>query len=223
MYLAAVTDEDERKGAANEYAAAMSDWHDFENTVSQMYGVNMNILESEFDREQKEYYMLSSRWTELPADAVLTEPAQLKHFDMMTCTLDDAKGIEAAPFDFDIANSRPISGLSGWFTADFCSRTDVGGVEAPRLDAPSHLSTGPENGYTHWGQQTFYFPNSIPVLGDETVRLRGSLGMMRTKENARLYNCRIQYSSSRRKSTEDRDNGKILMESAMVDQVYQIP
>ena len=59
MYLAAVTDEDERKGAANEYAAAMSDWHDFENTVSQMYGVNMNILESEFDREQKEYYMLS--------------------------------------------------------------------------------------------------------------------------------------------------------------------
>lgn len=223
MYLAAVTDEDERKAASNEYAAAMSDWNDFENTVSQMYGVNMNVLESDFDREQMEYYIWSSRWTELPPDAVLAEPAQIRHYDMITCTLEDARGIDDAPFDFDVSNSRPISGLAGWFTADFTSRTDAGGVEAPLLLAPSHLSTGPENGYTHWGQQTFYFPNSMPVLQGETVRLRGSIGMMRTKENARLYNCRLRYRSSRRRSTEDRETGHILMESAEVDQVYQIP
>jgi type I protein arginine methyltransferase len=43
-----------------------------------------------------------------------------------------------------------ISGFAGWFTADF-----KGTAETP-LPAPLTLSTGPENGYTHWGQQVFY-------------------------------------------------------------------
>lgn len=228
MYVAPVADEDERKACANEYASTMSDWHDFEQTTSQMYGVNMSVLEPDYDREQKEYYMLSSRWTELPFEAVLAEPKEIKYLDMATCTLADARGIGPgeATFDFDIIGAEfqgPISALAGWFTSDFKSRTDSAADGAPRITAPSFLSTGPENGYTHWGQQTFYFLNSVPIMKDETVRLTGSLEMMRTKENSRLYNCRICYTCSRRKSKEDRDTGRILVKSAPVDQVYQIP
>lgn len=233
MYVAPVTDEDERKANNSEYAAAMSDWHDFEQTTSQVYGVDMSVLTGEYDREQKEYYMMSSRWTELRPEAVLAEPAAIKHFDMMTCTIEDSRGIgpgEAA-FDFDICGgsdhnnntSGPISGLAGWFTADFRSRTDAAGAAAPKLQHPAFLSTGPDNGYTHWGQQTFYFPSSVPVLKGESVRLQGELELMRTKENLRLYNSRISYQTSRRRSEEDKETGQILHKSDKIDQVYQIP
>merc|ERR1712222_313026 len=103
----------------------------------------------------------------------------------------DARGIEADAldntFDFEVNGndySGPISGISGWFTADFRSRTDDVGVKyAPKIQNPSYLNTGPENGYTHWGQQTFYFLSSIPLLNDEITRLSGSIEMQRTKEN----------------------------------------
>jgi type I protein arginine methyltransferase len=209
--------------------SAMSDWQDFQDTTHQVYGVDMGILANEFDREQKEYYLLSSRWTELPSEAVLAEPAMVKHLDMITCTLQDARGITAddarSYFDFDVDGSHvsgPISGVTGWFTADFRSRSDAGGSEAPKLSHPSFLSTGPENGYTHWGQQSFYFSSGLPLFKGEITRLWGSIEMMRTKENARLYNCRISYQTSRRRSEEAKD-GQLLMKSHTTTQVYQIP
>jgi protein arginine N-methyltransferase 1 len=230
MYIAPVTDEDERKANNNEYASAMADWNDFEQTTSQVYGVDMSVLEADYDREQKDYYLWSSRWSELRPEVVLAEPKEIKYLDMVTCTIADARGISAgeqlAAFDFDVAGDEafgPISGIAGWFTADFRSRTDAAGSNAPKLSHPAFLSTGPEAGYTHWGQQTFYFPSSIPLLRGEMVRLQGNLELSRTKENSRLYNCRISYTASRRKSIEDRETGQVLMKSPPNEQVYQIP
>jgi protein arginine N-methyltransferase 1 len=239
MYLAPVSDEEERKAACNEYASAMSDWQDFQQTTNTVYGVNMSVLEQDFDREQKEYYLLSSRWTELHAEAILADPQIIKEYDMMTCTLEDARGVlesdrnnksggPSASFDFDINGdecARPVSGFSGWFTADFKSRTDAGATpETPRLQHPAFLSTGPENGYTHWGQQTFYLVHSaIPTLKGEITRLVGNLEMTRTKRNSRLYNCRITYNCSRRRIDEDKETGAVLMKSGDICNVYQIP
>jgi type I protein arginine methyltransferase len=223
MYVAPVSDENERKGAANDYAAAMADWHDFEQTVQNVYGVDMSCLERDFDREQKDYYIWSSRWTELPQEAVLAEPAVVKRLDMSICTLQDARGIDSSPFEFEILGDEvagPISGLAGWFTSDFMSRTDAeGAVQAPKLHHPAHLSTGPENGYTHWGQQTFYFLNATPMLKGEVVSMTGSLSMMRTQENSRLYNCKIAHQTSRRRVQDEEP----LMKSSLHEQVYQIP
>mmetsp|Transcript_1428 Transcript_1428/g.1944 ORF Transcript_1428/g.1944 Transcript_1428/m.1944 type:complete len:429 (+) Transcript_1428:130-1416(+) len=230
MYVAPVVDEDERKTNNNEYASAMSDWHDFQQTTNTVYGVDMTCLEKGFDKEQKDYYMLSSRWTELRTDAMLAEPKVIQEYDMMTCTVDDARGIEAddpmGTFDFEINGTRqsgPVSGLAGWFTADFKTRTDsLMTVDTPPMSHPAFLSTGPENGYTHWGQQTFYFLSSIPLLKGETTQLTGRLEMMRTKENSRLYNCRIAYTASRRREEEEKE-GALLMKSGPFSQIYQIP
>jgi protein arginine N-methyltransferase 1 len=228
MYIAPVQDEEERRTGANEYSGSMSDWSDFAATTKQTYGVDMNILQPDFNREQKEYFLWSSRWCELQPEAVLAEPKAIKYLDMMTCTLQDSRGIGADEpmhtFDFTIDGSKergPVSALAGWFTADFKSRTDEAGADAPKLSHPSFLSTGPENGYTHWGQQTFYFGSSLPLLQGETTNIQGSLEMMRTKENARLYNCKINYQSSRKK-TDDKD-GPVLMKSDMIEQIYQMP
>lgn len=228
MYIAPVQDEEERRAGCNEYAAAMTDWNDFSETTKQVYGVDMEILQPDFDREQKDYYMWSSRWRELQPENVLAEPKAIKYLDMMNCTLQDSRGIgpddSLSTFDFNIDGSReqgPISAIAGWFTADFKSRTDPAGSLAPKLSHPSFLSTGPENGYTHWGQQVFYFASSLPLLHGETTNLKGSIEMTRTKENARLYNCKIKYSSSRKKT--DEADAPILIRSAVTEQVYQIP
>ncbi len=61
MLLAPITDEDDRRALHMDYAAAMEDWKEFAETTQTMYGVDMSVLEKDFDCEQKEYYLLSSR------------------------------------------------------------------------------------------------------------------------------------------------------------------
>ena len=234
MYLAPITNEGDRRAGASEYAGAMGDWAEFVESTSGTYGVDMSVLESEFDREQREYYMLSSRWCELQPDQVLTtHPKEIKRLDMFTCTLEDAKGLSmeedgySGDFDFDleadkIPSNSPVSGFAGWFTVDFKSRTDDVGVRhAPRVPNPAHLSTAPEEGYTHWGQQAFHLPSAIPLISGETTNLRGTLQMTRTAENLRLYNCMIRYKGSRRKTGTGEDEN--FMTGKEVEAVYQIP
>ena len=228
MYIAPVQDDEERRAGNNEYAGAMSDWADFQETTKQVYGVNMHVLESDYDREQKDYFLFSSRWRELPDDAVLSDPKAIKYYDMMACTIEEAKGISYgdrdAKFDFLVDGSRtqgPISGIAGWFTSDFKSRTDEGGRNAPKINNPSFLSTGPENGYTHWGQQVFYFQSAMPLLREQTTRMKGTIELTRTKENARLYNARIRYETSRFKNGDP--NRVPLSTSDEVEHVWTIP
>eukprot|EP00984_Skeletonema_dohrnii_P009954 scaffold3836_cov87-Skeletonema_dohrnii-CCMP3373.AAC.3 len=217
----------------NEYAAGMEDWKEFAETTSNLYGVDMSVLESNFDREQKEYYVLSSRWAELPTSCLLAECAVVKELDMHVCTVEDARGVglsvgedegNGAPFDFDVVGrsyadeddggglAGPISGFVGWFTVDFKSRTDDAGKDvAQQIPNPAYLSTGPEMGYTHWGQQVFHLPSAIPLLANQTTRIQGTLEMMRTKDSARLYNVCLRFSSSRRRTNSQNRDGDVLM------------
>merc|ERR1712157_287658 len=189
MYFAPMRDEEERKTLSQEYRGAMSDWYEFVESTMSTYGVDMAILGEAFEKEQREYYLLSSRWSELLQEAVLAEPILIKELDMMTCTIEDSRGIHDCPFSFHIVNDEvvgPVSGFAGWFTADFQSRTDENN-HAPPLTNPAYLSTGPEAGYTHWGQQTFYLYSSIPLIHGETTDIQGNIRMYRSKDNARLY------------------------------------
>jgi len=174
MLVAPITDEEERKIQHQDYAGAMDDWKEFAETTQTMYGVDMSILQEDFDREQKEYYVLSSRWAELPTSCLLAEPVVVKEYDMHVCTVEDARGVGlavgedkgvGAPFDFDVVGrssspdaaaasssssdgyAGPISGFAGWFTVDFKGRTDEAGRGvAPEVPNPAYLSTGPEMG-----------------------------------------------------------------------------
>eukprot|EP00957_Ditylum_brightwellii_P109744 8371140-Ditylum_brightwellii.AAC.1 len=90
---------------------------------------------------------------------------------MTTYTLEESKGIFAGGpyniFDFDAKSAEvvgPIGGFAGCFTADFKSRTDEAGIGAPKLPNPTFLSTGPNDGYTQWGQQIFHLLSSIPLF-----------------------------------------------------------
>lgn len=235
LYLAPIFDEEERRLSHKDYNNAMGDWHEFVDSTQSLYGVNMRILEKDFEKEQRDYYLLSSRWAELNPNALLAEPAVIKELDMMICTLNEARGISSgdknSSFEFNIIadeivqhNSQSvISGFAMWFTADFKSRTDEGGAMAPEIGNPSYLSTGPENGYTHWGQQVFHFISSIPLIKGEITKMTGSIEMVRTSQNSRLYNCRFKYDSARMKRDEENKCSSVIMKTPLVDLIYKIP
>lgn len=77
-----------------------------------------------------------------------------------------------------------MSGFAGWFTADFH------GTEANPCPCPVTLSTGPENGYTHWGQQVFHLQVPHDVVGGGKVE--GTIAVKRQKENVRLVSACVR-------------------------------
>jgi len=147
MYFAAISNEEDRHSKVQEYNTSMNEWDKFVVEMKQYYSVDMKVFEQSFDREQADYYIYSALWTELHPGHVIGRPIVIKKLDINTCTLEDAEGVAAMSYDITIPSSVRISGFAGWFTVDF-----HGSAQNP---APNRvtLSTGPEAGYTHWGQQ----------------------------------------------------------------------
>jgi len=249
MYLAPIADEQERLACRGEMSGAMGDWINFVRSTQETYGVSMDCLTNNFERESKEYYMLSSRWSELMPEAVLAEPVPLKVFDMATCTLEESKGFlpgQGIKFEFEVdgdsstrkqsvgamddggkgdrgqQSTHPavISGFAGWFTADFKSRTDPAGKDlAPKLKNPILLTTGPEGGYTHWGQQSFFLDAQIPLIAGEVTTVGGNIELARSEDNARMYNAKITHKTERK----NKNSGVKLYESSDKVTIWQIP
>ncbi|KAL7543109.1 hypothetical protein ACHAXR_012676 [Thalassiosira sp. AJA248-18] len=153
MLLAPIGKEEHREEVEQDYSDAMDSWHEYLELAQQEYGVSMACLEENFEAEQREYYLRSGHWLQLEANTVLASPSIVKTLDMATCTLEDAKGVEVTPFDFEVAKvddsveGQAISGFAGWFTVDFRSRSDeTGKIHAPDVKNSAHLSTGPDAG-----------------------------------------------------------------------------
>ena len=153
MLMAPVSTERTRQAAVKSYSDAMKSWQEYLVHAKKEYGVDMAILNDKFEKEQNDYYLMGGQWLQLGSDSVLDAPTVVKELDMATCTLEDAKGVDSVPFQFnatkssDLDESQFISGLAGWFTVDFQSRSDkIGMTYAPKIKNPVHLSTGPEVG-----------------------------------------------------------------------------
>mmetsp|Transcript_20303 Transcript_20303/g.50487 ORF Transcript_20303/g.50487 Transcript_20303/m.50487 type:complete len:490 (+) Transcript_20303:114-1583(+) len=229
ILIAPIIDETVRLDNNYDYNQAMDDWYEFVESTKENYGgVDYAALTKEFEREQMDFYVRQSQWAELNEKALLAEPKVLKTLDLMTCTHKDTRGIfdstnntdesvqkgniDTNEFDFVLQPTTDvISGFASWFTTDFKSRTDsLASEDAPQLIKSVTLNTGPEQGYTHWGQQVFYFLDAVRVKSSleqasrslpegqvygetTTVHLKGNLELFRTKANARLYKCRIEH------------------------------
>jgi protein arginine N-methyltransferase 1 len=94
------------------------------------------------------------------------------------------------PFD------STVSGFAGWFTVDF-----NGSREMP-VSQRVVLSTGPEAGYTHWGQQVFYLKHSIDCPAGHTFE--GQVSMTRQDKNKRLYNLNLQFRIPQEEGSEQK-------------------
>jgi len=192
MYWAPITHEQERLARQQEYCTTMQDWYGFKNETREKYALNMECLELQFEQEQRHYYVTTAGWVELWGECVVGAPVVVKEIDLLTCTQPEIAGVDLQPFECPITTEGPVrmSGFAGWFTTDFK------GHAAEAL--PSHvvLSTAPDNGYTHWGQQAFYLQNPLDVYPGDVVK--GNFKMVRQRDNIRLYNVHLDYSVRRR-------------------------
>eukprot|EP00903_Cladosiphon_okamuranus_P012619 g11806.t1 len=185
MMWGLVSDEQDRLSKQQEYIRSMQDWYSFKGETKEYYGVDMTVLEAVYEEEQRNYYILSSFWAELDKDQVLGEPAVVRTFDMHTCTLEDVQGVDETNVSITLEEDARVSGFAGWFTADFH------GTETNPCPCKITLSTGPENGYTHWGQQVFHLQVPHDVVGGGKVE--GTIAVKRQKENVRLYDVFIKH------------------------------
>ncbi len=147
MLVSAISYESDREQKITEYCQSMNEWKNFSNEMQQYYNIDVSAVDEAFAKEQSDYYIYSSLWTELHVEHVVGQPVIIKQLDLNTCTLADAAGVDAINYNFNIPFAVRVSGFAGWFTVDF-----TGSVRNP---APRrvHFSTGPEAGHTHWGQQ----------------------------------------------------------------------
>jgi protein arginine N-methyltransferase 1 len=187
MFWSAISYEDDREGKQSEYKGSMNEWSTFKDEMHQYYNINMEALSKPFEKEQKDYYVYSSLWTELRQEHVIGQPAVVKRLNLNTCTLEDSLGVDPTNYNITIPFPVRISGFAGWFTVDFAGSKDS--PVAKRVT----LSTGPEVGYTHWGQQVFYLEEPIDCSGEMVIN--GKIEMMRQEKNKRLYNVRLEYAA----------------------------
>jgi type I protein arginine methyltransferase len=180
MFLGCISNEQDREGKFGDYAHSMHEWQVFQQEMQEYYNIDMNILEPKFTKEQEDYYIYSSLWTELSNEHVISQPVVIKRLDLNTCTLEDALGVDPVDYRFDIPYPVRASGVAGWFTVDF-----AGSVENPAQKRVT-LSTGPEMGYTHWGQQVFYWKNAVDCVPGTIIS--GQVSLVRQEKNKRLYN-----------------------------------
>jgi protein arginine N-methyltransferase 1 len=149
MYFAAISNEDDRETKSNEFMSSLQEWTKFTEEMQEYYGIDMSSLSEPYHKEQVEYYIYSSLWTELRNEHVIGQPTIIKRLNLNKCTLADAVGVSITPYDIMIPFPVRISGFAGWFTVDFA------GSQQKPVTKRVTLSTGPEVGYTHWGQQVF--------------------------------------------------------------------
>lgn len=147
IYFSAISYEEDREGKYQELVNSMKDWKGFSEDMTKLYGVDVSPLTGSYRREQEDYFIYSGLWTELRPEHVIGQPVIIKHMDLNTCTLQDSEGVDPVKFSIETPFPVTVSGFAGWFTTHF-----NGSNENP-VQKRVVLSTGPEAGYTHWGQQ----------------------------------------------------------------------
>jgi len=179
MLWGAITYEEDRVEKQDEYSSSMRDWSVFVREMKEVYDVDMSVLDTPYEKEQREYYIYSSLWTELAVSNVVGQPAVVHRLDLNKCTIADAACVAPIGYKIQVDTNVRVSGFAGWFTVDF-----AGSAETP-VKQRVVLSTGPEGGRTHWGQQVFYLPEAVDCVPQTT--LHGTFAMNRQEKNKRLY------------------------------------
>ena len=138
----------------------------------------------------------------------------MKEMDLNNCTVKEAEGVGLTPFEFTVPFPIDMSGYAGWFVCDFH------GSKVNPVSRRVSLSTGPEAGYTHWGQQVFYLPDAIPC--QMHTKLTGNLEMVRQQKNKRLYNVRINHRVDPSEKPEI-DQNETDSDKFTFNAVYEVP
>ena len=156
-------------------------WQEMESN----YGVSVECLTEAYGKEHYHYHMQTCQWSEVAAGQIVSTPQTIKSFDLTTCTVEEMTAFHAMDFEFPMAQPKSLCGFAGWFETHF-----RGGETHPAVK-PVTLSTAPEKGYTHWGQQVMVMDPMVHVSKGDC--LSGTIEVTRQAINQRLLNVRITH------------------------------
>ena len=196
LLWSALIEETGRYDALDAFIQTESTFPEFEYNMLSNYGINMSYFKSLYTKENEDYYIYNSEWKQLYTYDVVGNPSILCTWDLLNVTLDDVDSIRKTTFDIHIPDlieneqgqvirmplNLNLTGFAGWFSVIFDGTSSTTTVKAKH---PITLSTGPEVGITHWGQQVFYLQNVIPIKSGDIIH--GNITMKRKKDNKRTY------------------------------------
>lgn len=159
---------------------SLADWQRFKRSTKTDFNIDMSVLSSHFERECREYYLNHAYYCNLNGEQVVAQNTNTTELDLNTITVPELRVIREN-FTMAVEYKGELSALACWFTTDF-----RGGQDCPAKHLVT-LSTAPDVGYTHWGQQVFYLNRQIQVSIGDTLRVNTVIE--RHKENDRMVHC----------------------------------
>ena len=112
MYWATISSEEDRDRKNQDYSESMLEWQHFGKEMKEKYSIDCTGISKAYEKEQVDYHIYSSLWTELRVENIIGQPVVVKRFDLNTCTLADAEGVAATKYDINIPFPITISGTN---------------------------------------------------------------------------------------------------------------
>jgi len=132
-------------------------WNTFVDNMEALYGVDYSSLEQEFLAEQKKYYLHTGIFVNLTGNSVCSQGSPIMEIDLSKVTLEELRNpTEPYRCEIKIARNGTLQGFAGYFDTLFQGASDGKGKDVT-------LSTAPDAGSTHWGQQLFGFYPPLEV------------------------------------------------------------
>ena len=159
---------------------SMEGWAEFLVEMRNYYSVDLDVLSESYRKEQKDYFIHTSQWTDTHPQQLLGPPSCFKKYDLHTLTLEELKAPMQEKFTMHVSeNGTPVEAFCGYFDVLFK------GSEQNPADVEVRLSTAPDpTGATHWGQQTFYINPPIEMSTNDSLEC--SIEVQRREDNHRL-------------------------------------
>lgn len=193
MYVTPIRTHGSRQ-RMTDFHGSMEGWAQFLVDMKNYYQVDLDVLGENYRKEQKDYYMHTSQWTDTHPQQLLGPPSCFKKYDLHTLTLEELKAPMVEKFQMHVSEDGcPVEAFCGYFDVLFK------GSEQNPADVEVRLSTAPDpTGATHWGQQTFYINPPIEMTTED--HLDCSIEVQRREDNHRLlkvlYRVKVEGSSS---------------------------
>jgi len=147
MFLSAIRSNQPSKKNMD-YQDSLAGWYDFTKTTYEKYGVNLECLSSEYDKEQAQYFLQTSSWVDVHPNQCLGPPTILKEYDLNTCSVDDIKVVDEQfelsmePAESNGPQETQVSGFCGWFDVHFRGSEEN---PADKLKGKLHMERSKEN------------------------------------------------------------------------------
>ncbi|CAG9460576.1 unnamed protein product [Pedinophyceae sp. YPF-701] len=170
----------------NEYHDSIRGWDDFASDMRQTYGVDLGVMDTPYEEEQRQYFLRTSLWQDVHPQSMMGPPVVVKEYDLKEVTIEELKAPLKAQFSMPLDCDGPVEALCGYFDCKF-----AGSAQRPAYQTVE-LTTAPDaTGATHWGQQVFLcHPPIKAMMGD---RIDCDIEVVRRKDNQRLMEVAVAY------------------------------